>query len=244
MMARTSFRLPEKLRHRLEEHVLELKRTDPKATRDGFLREHFEAFFAEDRRKIRDIIAYLRSPGYATGTSNPEAQGKWLADALEEALAVDAAEDGGILFPVSPGDVEHLRLSGERFEGRLDGVLGEEEAQLALQISDAIRTPGDLRRLLDRVAVELDRDGEIALPGGGYASGATQGEIDADREVAAAIREMLGWEPIDGEPEAGDVVRRQAGHRVFRKEEKLWVEVEDGGLMDVREGWDGWERRR
>lgn len=63
--------------------------------------------------------------------------------------------------------------------------------ELAGAIFEEIRTEEDMQALLDRVAVEYDRDGEIALPGDRYASGATQAEIDADRKVSAALRAWL-----------------------------------------------------
>lgn len=57
-------------------------------------------------------------------------------------------------------------------------------------IHDSVRGVDDLVHFLDRLAVDYDRDGEIALPGG-YASGATEEEIAADRLVANLIRRVL-----------------------------------------------------
>ncbi len=64
-------------------------------------------------------------------------------------------------------------------------------SDLAVQLFEIVRDRKDLLDFLDRLAVEYDRDGEICLPGGTYASGATEEEISSDRTVADHIRGMM-----------------------------------------------------
>jgi len=242
MMARTSFRLPETLRHRLEAHVLELKRTDPKATRDGFLREHFEAFFADGQRveaqahprhvegDYPDAIFWCRAcPGAVfvwggTGEKPPPR--------CPECHGNDFAEDVAWIRLASPGVDADIVAAVEAIENARLGEADylEELVQLLLAVDSTVIGRMRLGKPpLNTALLEAAERARACLPA---------------TEDGEPVKWADTWEPIDGEPEDGDTVRKPEGFPVHVNPQSAEVELEPDAYLDIRRGWDGWERKR